>query len=73
MNADREAHSRNSLQVRAPRCLTAAVREAAGREMTSTSEFVRRAVIKELRSNGIDPAAYLPAPTRSAVAQPVAA
>ena len=60
MNVERQAHPRNSLQVRAPRSLTAAVREAAGREMTSASEFVRRAVIKELRSNGIDPAAYAP-------------
>jgi hypothetical protein len=55
MNVERQAHPRNSLQVRAPWSLTAAVREAAEREMTTSSEYTRRALIEKLRSDGIDP------------------
>jgi hypothetical protein len=46
-----------SLHVLAPRSLTDAVKEAAARELTSNSEYVRRAVIARLRADGIDPRA----------------
>ena len=41
------------LQIRAPQQLTEAIRTAAGRDMTSTSEFVRRILIDELRERGL--------------------
>ena len=47
-----------SLHVLAPRSLTDAVKEAAARELTSNSEYVRRAVIARLRADGIDPARF---------------
>jgi hypothetical protein len=50
-----------SLHVLAPRSLTDAVKEAAARELTSNSEYIRRAVIARLRSDGIDPAKFAPA------------
>ena len=55
MSTDRPAFSKNSLHVRAPWSLTSAIREAAEREMTTTSEYARRALIAQLRSDGIDP------------------
>jgi hypothetical protein len=48
--------SRKMLQLQAPPALAAAVKFAADREMTTISEFVRRALIDRLRSDGIDPA-----------------
>jgi hypothetical protein len=45
------------LQLCAPPTLVAAVKLAADREMTTTSEFVRRSLIDRLRSGGIDPSA----------------
>jgi hypothetical protein len=45
-----------SLHVLAPSSLTAAVKEAAARELTTNSEYVRRAVIERLRADGFDPA-----------------
>jgi hypothetical protein len=45
----------DSLHVLAPRSLTAAVKEAAARELTTNSEYIRRAVIAQLRADGIDP------------------
>ena len=47
-----------SLHVLAPSSLTAAVKEAAARELTTNSEYVRRAVIERLRADGFDPALY---------------
>jgi hypothetical protein len=49
-----------SLHVLAPRSLTDAVKAAAARELTSNSEYVRRAVIERLRADGIDPASFSP-------------
>jgi hypothetical protein len=49
-----------SLHVLAPRSLTDAVKAAAARELTSNSEYVRRAVIARLRADGIDPASFTP-------------
>jgi hypothetical protein len=49
-----------SLHVLAPRSLTDAVKAAAARELTSNSEYVRRAVIARLRADGIDPASFSP-------------
>jgi hypothetical protein len=45
-----------SLHVLAPESLTAAVKEAARRDLTTSSEYVRRALVERLRSDGIDPA-----------------
>jgi hypothetical protein len=44
------------LHIRAPAALAEAVRSAAARDMGSISDFVRRCLLKELRSLGIDPA-----------------
>jgi hypothetical protein len=71
MNADRQAHSRNSLQVRVPWSLTAAIRVAAERELTTASEYARRALIARLRADGLDPNQF--APDRSSVTQPAMA
>jgi hypothetical protein len=54
-----------SLHVLAPQSLTAAVKTAAARQLTSNSEYVRRAVIERLRADGIDPA-RAPLPQSSA-------
>ena len=43
------------LRIRTPEALTAAIRKAAARDMTTTSEYVRQAVIQKLRVYGIDP------------------
>jgi hypothetical protein len=43
------------LRLRAPGSLTTAIREAAARDMTTASEYVRQAVIQKLRVDGIDP------------------
>jgi hypothetical protein len=50
-----------SLHVLAPKSLAAAVKEAARRELTSNSEYVRRALIARLRADGFDPASFSPA------------
>jgi hypothetical protein len=47
---------RSTLQLCVSPKLTEAVRLAASREMTTTSEFVRRVLIARLRAEGIDPA-----------------
>jgi hypothetical protein len=48
--------SRHAIQVRVPISLTAAIKAAADRELTTLSEYVRRVLIARLRSDGIDPA-----------------
>ena len=55
------APKRSSIQVLAPSSLTAAIKEAAARELTSNSEYVRRAVIERLRHDGVDPTRFAPA------------
>jgi hypothetical protein len=47
---------RNLIQVLVPSSISAAIREAAAHELTSHSEYVRRAVIERLRSDGALPA-----------------
>jgi hypothetical protein len=47
---------RKMLQLCVPQTLTAAVKLAADRELTTISEFVRRVLIDRLRAEGIDPA-----------------
>jgi hypothetical protein len=49
MSEPRTNH-RNALQVLAPLNLTAAVKEAAARELTTASEYTRRALIEKLRA-----------------------
>lgn len=44
------------LQVRAPEALASAVRTAASRNLTTSSEYVRQSIIDRLRADGIDPA-----------------
>jgi hypothetical protein len=50
----------------APRALTDAVKTAAARQLTSNSEYVRRALIERLRADGIDPAQFTPAQPNAA-------
>jgi len=45
--------------------LTSAIRRAADRELTSPSEYIRRALVEKLRADGIDPAAYGPKSARA--------
>ncbi|WP_262299705.1 hypothetical protein [Microvirga sesbaniae] len=43
------------IRFRAPDGFGEAIAEAAARDITTTSEFVRRALVERLRSLGIDP------------------
>jgi hypothetical protein len=52
---------RNTIHLVAPRSLTAAVKAAAARELTTNSEYVRRAVIERLRADGVEPSQHAPA------------
>jgi hypothetical protein len=58
---DNALAKRNLIQVLVPSSISAALREAAAHELTSHSEYVRRAVIERLRSDGHDPARFAPA------------
>jgi hypothetical protein len=51
----KSVHVRNSLQILAPESLTAAIKAAAAHELTTTSEYTRRALIAQLRIDGFDP------------------
>src|SRR5271169_3875531 len=42
-----------SLHVLAPEILTAAIKEAARRDLTTSSEYIRRALIERLRNDGV--------------------
>jgi hypothetical protein len=53
-------HARNNLQFLAPKPLTDAIKAAAARDLTTASEYSRRAVIERLRADGFDPAAPVP-------------
>jgi len=55
-----------SLHVLAPESLTVAVKEAARRNLTTASEYVRRALIERLRNDGVDPACFSPAQPNAA-------
>jgi hypothetical protein len=66
MPAERHVHSRNSIQVLAPWSLRAAIKEASARELTSVSEYTRRALIEKLRAAGLDPRQFAPDPAGSA-------
>jgi hypothetical protein len=48
------------LHVLAPSALVEAVKEAAMREMTNTSEYVRRTLLQRLRADGLDPVQFAP-------------
>ena len=66
---------RTMLQLCVPPMLTAAVKVAADREMTTISEFVRRVLIDRLRADGIDPATATvqdASRIRDTAAQPIA-
>jgi hypothetical protein len=54
MSTDRNVSPKNSLHIRAPSLLTSAIRDAAARQMTTKSEYARRALIEKLRSDGVD-------------------
>lgn len=43
------------VRFRVPNGLAEAIAEAAARDLTTSSEFVRRALVERLRSLGIDP------------------
>jgi len=46
------------IKARAPVALRNAMERAAEREMTTQSEWMRRAIIQKLRADGFDPARY---------------
>jgi hypothetical protein len=50
-----------SLHVLAPESLAAAVKEAARRDLTTSSEYIRRVLVARLRADGIDPVTLAPA------------
>jgi uncharacterized protein with beta-barrel porin domain len=52
---------RNLIQVLVPWSISAAIKEAAAHELTSNSEYIRRALVERLRSDGVDPARFAPA------------
>jgi hypothetical protein len=58
---------RNTIHLVAPWSLTAAINAAAARELTTKSEYVRRAVIERLRVDGINPSQRAPADQMAAV------
>jgi hypothetical protein len=58
-----------SLHVLAPECLAAAVKEAAQRDLTASSEYIRRALVERLRGDGIDPTRSAP-PQSNALSSP---
>jgi len=47
------------ITARAPERLKAAIEQAAGRKMTSGSEYVRQAILGQLRSDGIEPSSFI--------------
>jgi hypothetical protein len=53
---DDAARFTDSLRVRCPASLPAAIDTAAARNLMTASEYVRRSVIERLRADGIDPA-----------------
>jgi hypothetical protein len=59
---------RNLIQVLVPSSISAAIREAAAHELTSHSEYVRRAVIERLRADGVDPARFAAAADQTVAA-----
>jgi hypothetical protein len=48
-----------SFHVLAPKSLAAAVKEAARRDLTTSSEYIRRVLVERLRDQGIDPARFV--------------
>lgn len=56
-NSDHASQFTDTLRVRCPAALPAAIDIAAGRALMSSSEYVRRSSIERLRADGIDPAA----------------
>jgi hypothetical protein len=55
-----------SLHVLAPKSLAAAVKEAARRDLTTSSEYIRRALVERLRHDGIDPVRFASLHTNAA-------
>jgi hypothetical protein len=51
----RMSAKRNTIHLVAPRSLTAALKEAAARDLTTTSEYTRRALVERLRHDGVLP------------------
>lgn len=45
------------IEIRAPKALPEALSVAASQQMTTPSEYVRRALIEKLQADGIDPLA----------------
>jgi hypothetical protein len=55
-----------SLHVLAPKSLAAAVKEAARRDLTTSSEYIRRVLVERLRDEGIDPTRFAAPRTNAA-------
>jgi hypothetical protein len=49
----------NSLRIRCPEFLPAAIDTAAARNLMTASEYVRRSVIARLKADGIEPAQFV--------------
>lgn len=45
------------IEIRAPKNFPAALARAADSDLTTVSEYARRAILNQLRADGIDPAA----------------
>ena len=54
MEQDRQVRLPDKMRLRVPRGLPAAVQIAASRELTSPSEFARRALLAACRSAGVE-------------------
>jgi hypothetical protein len=48
------------LHVLAPSALVEAVKQAAAREMSTVSDYIRRALLHRLRTDGVDPNEFRP-------------
>jgi hypothetical protein len=59
---------RNTIHLVAPRSLTTALKEAAARELTTPSEYTRRALVERLRHDGVDPARFASAERHASAA-----
>jgi hypothetical protein len=54
MSEDRPGRFSAYIRIRTPERLPDAIAVVAGRKMTTSSEYVRRAVIEKLRADGLD-------------------
>ena len=56
MEAIRSKRFPGLLKIRCPEVLSEAIAETAGRQFTTSSEYVRRALLAQLHADGVNPA-----------------